>query len=123
MRFRPRAASIDFNFASQNKSEVVLARSPKAWLNDIPVYLPPRELLTIYPGFVPLYETRHVEFEETWRDTCLLLGFPTVKGPRPERVAGVLERLEQQIGKVVLGPGGRFYLRRGQQQHGDAARR
>ena len=76
----------------------------------MPVYLPPRELLTIYPGFVSLYETHNIEYEEMVRDTCLLLGAPTLKGPRQKMVAQLLEPLEAQIGRVVLERNGRFYL-------------
>lgn len=110
VRFRQNNASIKFNFASQHKSEVVIDQSPSKWVDGTPVYLPPRELLTIYPGFVSLYETHNVEFEETLRDTCLLLGSPTVRGPRGKKVAGLLEPLEDQIGRVVLEQD-RFYLR------------
>ena len=75
------------------------------------MYLPTHELLTIYPGFVPLYETRYVEFEETWRDTCLLLGAPALRGPRRKAVASLLEPLEKRLGgRVVLERNGRFYL-------------
>ena len=74
------------------------------------MYLPTHELLTIYPGFVPLYETRDVEFEETWRDTCLLLGAPALRGPRRKAVASLLEPLEEQLGGRVLERSGRFYL-------------
>ncbi|MCY4498086.1 MAG: AAA family ATPase [Rhodospirillaceae bacterium] len=111
IHFMQRRTSIAFNFASQNKSEVVVDRTPRKWVDEKPVYLPPRELLTIYPGFVSLYETHDVEFEETLRDTCLLLGAPTVRGPRRIRVANLLEPLEDQIGRVVLESNGRFYLR------------
>ena len=44
------------------------------WEGEPPVFMPTRELLTIYPGFVSLYETTELPFEETWRDTCILLG-------------------------------------------------
>ena len=104
--------SIGFNFVSQNDSEVVIDRSPKRWCSQPPVFLPTRELLTIYPGFVSLYDGYSVEFEETWRDTCLLLGAPTVRGAREHRAAGLLKPLEAQIGgRVVLERNGRFYLR------------
>ena len=113
MGFSEAGTSVGFNFASQNKSEVVIDRSPARWREDVPVFLPTRELLTIYTGFVSLYETHHVEFEETWRDTCVLLGAPAVRGPREQEVARLLEPLEEQIGgRVVLEEGkGRFYLR------------
>ena len=110
--FSQPGTSLGFNFASQHKSEVVVDRSPNAWCDHAPVFLPARELLTIYPGFVSLYETHHVEFEETWRDTCLLLGAPPVRGPRGKTVGALLDPLEEQIGgRVILEDNGRFYLR------------
>ena len=39
-----------------------------------PIFLPARELLTIYPGFLTLYENHYTKFDETWRNTCQLLG-------------------------------------------------
>ena len=111
VNFQQRDTSVGFNFASQNKSEVVIDRLPSKWVDRVPVFLPTRELLTIYPGFVSLYDTHYVEFEETWRDTCLLLGAPMQRGPRPPAVAWFLKPLEEQIGRVVLERNGRFYLR------------
>ena len=108
LEFRKPRTSVEFNFASQNKSEVVIERSPTKWRDRAPVS--PPELLTIYPGFVSLYESHHVEFEETWRDTCLLLGSPTARGQREDRGAQLLASLEEQIGRV-LERNGRFYLR------------
>ena len=69
-------------------------------------FMPTRELLTIYPGFVSLYEGRYLEFEETYRDTCLLLGEPLLKKPMTDLLA-ILE--EAMDGKVLL-ERGRFYL-------------
>ena len=80
LRFSESGTSLAFNFASQNKSEVVIDRSPSVWCETAPVFLPAHELLTIYPRFVSLYETHHLEFDETWRDTCLLLGIADTEG-------------------------------------------
>ncbi|MDE0416001.1 MAG: AAA family ATPase [bacterium] len=109
--FGPRT-SLVFRFSSLVKSEVSIKRVPSAWQDKSPVFVPTRELLTIYPGFVPLYETRHLEFDETWRDTCLLLGAPTLRGPREATIADLIGPLEEQLGgRVVLDSNGRFYLR------------
>jgi predicted ATP-dependent endonuclease of OLD family len=68
-------------------------------------------LLTIYPSFVSLYETTHLEFEETWRDTCILLGAPLARGPREGRIKQLLAPLELAMGgSVELDKAGRFYL-------------
>ena len=112
LQFSELGTSVEFNFASRNKSEVVVNRSPSVWSEIAPVFLPTRELLTIYSGFVSLYETRHVEFDETWRDTCLLLGSPTVKGVHESPADRLRKPLEDQIGgRIVLERGERFYLR------------
>lgn len=103
---------VHFSFNSTSKSEVTIDRCPKRWVEKRPVYLPPRELLTIAPGFVSLYENTHLEFEETYRDTCLLLSAPLAKGPREARIKELLEPIEEAMnGKVELDPSGRFYLR------------
>jgi len=112
MSFRQPKTSLTFGFSSLAKSEASVHRVPAKWQDKPPVFLPTRELLTLYPGFVPLYETRHLEFDETWRDTCLLLGAPTLRGPREATIGGLIEPLEQQLGgRVVLDANGRFYLK------------
>ena len=71
---------IGYSFTTSSKSEVDIDHLPTAWVEKPPVFLPTRELLTIYPGFVSVYENHYLEFEETWRDTCLLLGAPALRG-------------------------------------------
>ncbi|MGE0375531.1 MAG: ATP/GTP-binding protein [Planctomycetaceae bacterium] len=104
--------TIRFSFNTSSKTEVTIERRPQKWVTKRPVYLPPRELLTIAPGFVSLYETTHLEFEETYRDTCLLLGAPLAKGPREVRIRALLAPIEEAMdGKVESDSTGRFYLR------------
>src|SRR5580700_8354288 len=43
---------LGFSFATQSKSEVSISELPSAWVDAAPAYLPTRELLTIYPGFL-----------------------------------------------------------------------
>lgn len=100
-----------FSFASTARTEVKTIDVPEDWIEDTPVYLPTRELLSIYPGFVSLYNERRVEFDETWRDTADLLGRPTLKGPREARAASIIAPIEDALGGTVVEEAGRFYLR------------
>jgi len=103
---------ITFSFASNSKSEVSISKLPNAWLDVSPAYLPTRELLTIFPNFVSVYEGHYLEFEETWRDTCLLLGALIQRGPKEKRIRELLEPLEIAMGGAIeLDRNGRFYLR------------
>lgn len=111
-RFDTKALDIGFGFATQSKSEVSIETMPREWLDTAAVYLPTRELMSIYPNFVSIYEGRYLEFEETWRDTCLLLGAPLQRGPKETRVRQILMPLEEAMdGSVELDRNGRFYLR------------
>ena len=109
--FSPPKHTLEFSFNTTSKSEVTVDKTPSAWVDKLPVYIPTRELLTIYPGFVSLYETTHLSFEETWRDTCILLGAPLARGPRETKIKELLVPLEEAMGgKVELDNAGRFYL-------------
>ena len=109
--FREPQLNIHFSFATNSRSEVGIDRAPEIWLEKSPVFLPTRELLTIYPNFVSVYENHYLEFEETWRDTCILLGAPALRGPTETRIKSLLRPLEKAMdGKIVLEKSGRFYL-------------
>lgn len=119
---------------------VKVTRIPPSWEAITPVFFPTRELLSIYPGFVAMYESHILELEETWRDTCALLGAPLRRlprstvapggaakgaGKRPKRPGGDLASqlttaqslvapLEHILGgSLLLDTSGRFYLERG----------
>ena len=103
---------IRFNFATQSKAAVTLEGPPpsRRHRQPRPIYLPPKELLTIYPGFVALYDMYKTEFDGTWRDTCQLLGEPVLWGAGNDQIVQLLEgamggRLERDRNED------RFYLR------------
>jgi energy-coupling factor transporter ATP-binding protein EcfA2 len=109
--FENKKLDLALQFSTVATSNVKLTKTPTGWADKLPVFLPTRELLTIYPGFVSLYETSHTEFEETWRDTCILLGKLLAKGPRERKIKELLLPLEKAMGgSVELTRGGRFYL-------------
>ncbi|MBI4322292.1 MAG: AAA family ATPase [Chloroflexi bacterium] len=109
--FDDKKFDLAFSFNTASKSEVTIDKMPSAWIGEVPVYLPTRELLTIYPGFVSIYETTHLPFPETWRDTAILLGVPTARGPREKKIRELLAPLEKAMdGSVELDESGRFSL-------------
>lgn len=102
---------VGINFATNAQSDVQVDSLPKQWITKRALFIPTRELMTIYPGFVALYDMHYVPFEETWRDTCVHLGVPQLKGRRAAAINRLLEPLENAMGgKVLLDKNGRFYL-------------
>jgi ABC-type transport system involved in cytochrome c biogenesis ATPase subunit len=104
------ALNTRISFATNSRSDVQVDELPSAWEQQSPLYMPTRELMTMYPNFVSVYEQHYLEFEETWRDTCLLLGGLLRRGPRPADTAQLIKPVEDALGGTVELESGRFYL-------------
>ncbi len=111
VRFKVKSLRLGFSFNMSSKTEVSVDVCPAQWEGEPPVFLPTRELLTIYPGFVSLYEVSALKFEETWKDTCVLLGAPLARGKRLAEINQLLQPLEEQLGGKVVLDGDDFYLK------------
>ncbi|MCX6858431.1 MAG: ATP-binding protein [Verrucomicrobia bacterium] len=73
-------------------------------------FLPSREVLALFEGFVAAYEKRELSFDETFRDICLSLSEKQLRGARDGMLDALVKPLEEEIrGKVTL-EGGRFYV-------------
>lgn len=102
---------IGISFSAASQSEVRVDLLPQDWIREKPTFFPTRELLTLYPGFVATYDNHYLEFEETYRDTCLQLGLPALRGERELRAKALLQPIEEAMGgEVILDSNGRFYL-------------
>ncbi len=111
MFFSHPAWNISFHFATQSRSEVYVDRLPLEWIKSFPIYLPTKELLSIYPNFISIYDGHYLEFDETWRDTCIQLGSPLQREPRESAISTLLEPIEAAIGGKLVLENGKFYLR------------
>lgn len=108
---------IGISFSATSQSEVKVESLPQGWIREKPIFFPTRELLTLYPGFVSTYDNHYLEFEETYRDTCLLLGLPALKGERELQAKALLKPIEEAMGgEVILDGNGRFYLQQGKKR-------
>ena len=105
------AGTLEFTFSSQHAKSVKIDVAPDEWLDSSPAYLPTRELLSVYPGFVSLYENQAIPFDETWRDTCSLLGVSVARGSKKKEIADLFKPLEEAIGCTALLDGDRFFLK------------
>lgn len=104
--------NFEFSFSTNSKTEVQTEQVPEAWLENAPAYIPTRELLSIFPNFVSVYESHYLEFEETWRDTCILLGAPLQRDSKEQKIQKLLVPLRKAMGgSIELDKNGRFYLR------------
>lgn len=73
------------------------------------VFLPTREVLAMYEGFIAAYLDRELSFDATYYDACVALNAAPLRGVSP--LAPLLERLRGGLGGHVELSGERFYVK------------
>lgn len=84
-----------------------------AWSERAPaVFLPSREILAMYEGFISAYQKRELSFDETYYDACVALNASPVRGARKAAAEHILlVELRKALGGHVELSGDRFYVR------------
>jgi len=77
------------------------------------LFVPSREALAMYEGFMAAYKKRELSFDETYYDLCEALSGSHLRGPRMGSAVALLDGLEQIMGGKVRLTGSRFYLQSG----------
>lgn len=75
------------------------------------LFLPSREMLAMFEGFISSYQRRELAIDETYYDLAVALDAAALRGPRPKLLRDVVRRLETELGGSVRRRGPRFYLR------------
>ena len=102
--------NIGFNFTISSKTKVQINQLNEEW-HKVPVFFPTRELLTFYPEFASIYANHPMEFDETYRDTCKLLGTPVPLGRPGKKREELLCLLKKAMdNQMILKSEERFYL-------------
>lgn len=75
------------------------------------LFLPARDALALYEGFIAAYQNRELSLDETYYDLCVALSASPLKGTRAAWGNDMLEKIEKKLlrGQVQL-KGGRFYV-------------
>lgn len=75
------------------------------------VYIPVKEILSHAPGFVSLYNSRFIHFDEIYADIVSRASLPPPRGPTDAERKRFLPRLRKAIGGSVRVKNEEFYLR------------
>ena len=84
------------------------------WSDRIPskrsIFIPSREALAMFDGFIAAYKDRELSFDETYYDLCVALSAKPLRGKRAEGISSLLEPLKDILGGRVVLEGGRFHV-------------
>lgn len=104
--------AISFAFSSDMKDVVVTSEDGFSKYRLIPVFLPPKEMLSSFPGFSSLYLQREIATDETYFDLCQALETPPLRDNPSEVQIAVLNKLESACGgEFVLMKQKQFYFK------------
>lgn len=74
------------------------------------IFVPSREALAMYEGFIHAYQKLELSFDETYYDLAVSLSAKGARGAKPSVITEVLQELEAAIGGKVVLEGDRFYV-------------
>lgn len=114
--FTQKACSYDFSFTSRSRSDVKLHRPPDAFLSASAVFLPTREILSLWPGFESLYQRHDMGFDATYFDLARALKTSPLPDATVEKFQRPLQRLEELVGGCLHLESGRFLLQTGKEE-------
>ena len=74
------------------------------------IFIPSRETLSMFDGFIAAYDDQKLSFDETYYDLCVALSAKPLRGRRIGAIASLLEPLTELLGGAVVLEGGRFHV-------------
>jgi ABC-type transport system involved in cytochrome c biogenesis ATPase subunit len=77
------------------------------------IYLPARDVLAMYEGFVSLYENKEISFDKTYCDVCVALQGSSGRGKAKASAGKLAAPLRSLVGGTVELRGPRFYVNLG----------
>jgi energy-coupling factor transporter ATP-binding protein EcfA2 len=101
------AGEAKFSVNKQGKLSVSKETLP---LSEPCIFIPSREALAMYEGFIKAYTERELSFDETYFDLCVALSGSQLRGPRLEKIRQLASPLEDILEGRVAIQGARFYL-------------
>ena len=101
---------LSFSFSGNSKTNVKLDQLPN--LTQISsLYLPPREMFSLFEGFLGLNAKRELAFDETYVKLAEALDGPILRGARYDEIKKLISPLETALQAKAIKENGRFYLK------------
>ena len=74
------------------------------------IYIPPREMFSLFEGFISLYEKREISFDETYLDLAKAMDAAPLKNEALKEVQDMLAPVLRKWNISVVRKGNRFYV-------------
>lgn len=100
---------LSFTFSTTSKTTVKIEKDDK-WGECQFIYIPPREMFSLFEGFIGLSSKRELSFDQTYINLAHSLALPVLRDVENNPLKPAIELLEKELGFKVLQMNGRFYI-------------
>lgn len=100
---------LQYSFSSTSKATVKLEANEK-WNDHHFIYIPPREMFSLFEGFIGLSSKREISFDQTYINLAHALALPVLREIEENPLKPAIELLERELQFKVLQMNGRFYI-------------
>jgi len=101
---------IDFNFTKKSRYEVNVVNIPQKFYQKETLFIPAKEILSHFKGFIATYSRREIAFDKTTYDLAFELDLPLL------RDQSLIDKKNKELEEILEGEivqlNGEFYLRR-----------
>lgn len=99
-----------FSFSTTSKATVKIEKDDK-WDECQFIYIPPREMFSLFEGFIGLSSKRELSFDQTYINLAHSLALPVLRNLENNPLKPAINLLEKELGFNVLQMNGRFYIK------------
>lgn len=105
------AGTVKFSFSTR-KTEKVDIEDITQYEDSLSslLFIPPKEILSVFDGFQATLEKRELSFDVTYLDLAKSLNTPPLKGKRPSDTAELVKSLEDTFNASIEKKNNRFYF-------------
>lgn len=102
---------IKFSFSTRKTEKVDIEDIPRyRYLASSVLFIPPKEILSVFEGFQATLEKRELAFDSTYLDLARALNIPPLKGKRSAEIGNLVEQLEAILDASIEKKDNRFYF-------------
>lgn len=101
---------LSFSFSTTSKATVKIEKDDK-WDDCQFIYIPPREMFSLFEGFIGLSSKRELSFDQTYINLAHSLALPVLRNLENNPLKPAINLLEKELGFNVLQMNGRFYIK------------
>ncbi|KAA6351016.1 DNA replication and repair protein RecF [termite gut metagenome] len=102
---------ISYTLIHSKDSAAVCSQIDKEETDANAIYIPPREILSVFEGFLGLIEKREISFDETYISLAKALSVPPLRKDILNPLQSAMSILEQELRFEVVQKHGRFYIK------------